>query len=339
MKKSLNLKLGKLMDGNVIPPSIVQDVMHKQDPKLNEVLYKTNNLPQFLKLNYFESVCYPVSVFRYQRNAWYPAKDSLSTKLDKFSVTTLNVWFERNYYFDERTAAIIDMILKSSSQIFCLQEVIWSFLKVIIAHPKIQENFFISDIDGSTLQGYGVFILSRIPISNLSLHTLPTKMGRSCLIATILVNNRPTQVATVHLESLSNSKLREAQLFVIQHILKDNKDVVLCGDFNFDSTHNWLVGMESLENDVLKQWDLANYSDVWSELHPKESGWTFDSEKNRNIQGHKPEQMRYDRIMGKCNSWKLKSIKMIGKENIGIKDLHMSDHFGLECSMENGGEE
>ncbi len=113
-------------------------------------------------------------------------------------------------------------------------------VKVLEKDAWIRNNCVLSD-DGTglTIDCYGLLIISRIPVQQGTFYTLPTNMDRDVLCVEIMSNGMPLLLATVHLESLSFRQYREAQLRIIHQILmgaKPNTDIVLCGDFNFDST-------------------------------------------------------------------------------------------------------
>jgi hypothetical protein len=102
-------------------------------------------------------------------------------------------------------------------------------------------------------------------------------------------------VGTVHLESLNKAPLRRRQFEISISALREYKNAVLCGDFNFCSHRNY-SGVGKLENDCIEEC-APDYVDVWPALRGVDPGYTFNSDINRNI--HQTEMMRYDRIIFK----------------------------------------
>lgn len=205
-----------------------------------------------------------------------------------------------------------------------------------------------SDRDGSTVDPYGVLLLSKLPCSMTS-YAMPTRMGRNLLMAEVNLGEglAPLTVGTVHLESLNSPDVREQQIRVAAEVLKGKSNALLVGDFNFCSYRSWEEGRlleregrandSPLENQVLGR-HLPDFTDLWPELHPDEKGYTFDSARNGVVRRY--EQMRYDRVMAKLGDggWRAVSMEMLGTEPIQGQEewLRPSDHFGLLTRFERG---
>ena len=158
-------------------------------------------------------------------------------------------------------------------------------------------------------------------------------MGRKLHCVEIQLGQDVFCIGTVHLESLSSAALRKQQLEIISNHLSTYAHAILCGDFNFDSKRNYIAKSLPLENDCLKQY-FSGYDDIWTLLHPSQAGYTFDTAKNANLAKHRPERMRYDRIMLRSGIYKAQSICLTGDKVIGdgkLKEVMPSDHFGLLC--------
>jgi len=98
----------------------------------------------------------------------------------------------------------------------CLQEVTPKFVKEFLVKDKwITSNYKVSDSDGSTVQPYGVVLLSKHAFDKLYFVKLPTYMDRSLLVAEYTINSVKFGVATVHLESLGTAPIRKQQLEII----------------------------------------------------------------------------------------------------------------------------
>jgi endonuclease/exonuclease/phosphatase family metal-dependent hydrolase len=62
----------------------------------------------------------------------------------------------------------------------------------------VRKHYTVSDVDGRTLRGYGVVMLSRLPMPRLAMWWLPSNMGRSALIATSTINNETVRPFPAH---------------------------------------------------------------------------------------------------------------------------------------------
>jgi len=261
-------------------------------------------------------------------NSFQPS--NLNLEIEKLSFITFNVWFD-NICFDQRFDEICRIILHHSPDVVCLQEVLPSFVKKLSNVDWVQKHYIVSDTSGDTVDPYGVMILSRIPLTNLKFHELPTYMSRRALIAEFIIHGETLKVATVHLESLNSGEFRKQQLEIIHKLVSDSPNALIMGDFNFDSERNYHEGTLPLENDSMKE-ICSNYQDLWSHLRPGEEGKTFDSEINTIIRS-KFERMRYDRILFRSTNqkWKASEIQLIGTDPIFVNSVKMfpSDHFGL----------
>jgi hypothetical protein len=205
------------------------------------------------------------------------------------------------------------------------------FINRILNEDWVKNEYFVSDnLNGFRVLPYGTFILSKIPVNSFKYTQFPSKMSRKLLTATIIINNESFQISTVHLESLSNSKLRNQQLKIASEVLKDDTSLLM-GDFNFDSLKNH-IDILPLENDCLKEY-FPDFLDLWSHLR-NERGYTFDNEVNHMIKGK--DRSRYDRIIMKSESWECEKIEIIGNDPIQIDDtvkIFPSDHFGLKVEL------
>jgi len=221
-------------------------------------------------------------------------------------VATLNVWFGSKLQ-DARTDALIEVIKSMALDVCCLQEVLPQVASSIVSALP---GWSCSDPgDGSTVAPYGVMTLVSPGIdAAFEFHDMPTTMCRKLLVARLpgLI------VGTVHLESLANHPTRVEQLRRCQHALAQHPDVLLVGDFNFDSQRNFSSPHLPLENDALLH-VMPDFVDVWPSLH-REPGYTFDSAVNPYIT--QSEHMRYDRVMARLESWHVQAIEMFGHEPV-----------------------
>ncbi len=128
-----------------------------------------------------------------------------------------------------------------------------------------------------------------------------------------------------------------AQLAEINSVIrKQNCYSLLVGDFNFDDERNFNKHDSRPTEESLWQQQLPDFVDVWRQLK-QDAGKTFDTSRNVNLDNHRSQVMRYDRIVAGPHSnveWKPASIEMIDEpfESNGTL-LHHSDHFGLIASF------
>ena len=96
--------------------------------------------------------------FRYdsEKKKWQPTsfKKSLSSK--SLKLISYNVWFNTQVSFEKRVQSLIEIFKSKQADVIGLQEVILSFLRLIKEDPWIQQNCFLSDIEGTTFAGYGL---------------------------------------------------------------------------------------------------------------------------------------------------------------------------------------
>jgi endonuclease/exonuclease/phosphatase family metal-dependent hydrolase len=237
------------------------------------------------------------------------------------TLLTWNVWFAR-HRFKERATALLDELRWRAPDVVALQEVTPELLRLLCADPTVRASYQLSDIDGSTFQGYGVMLLSRVPLIGLWMMRLPTRMGRRLLVATL---SSGLTVATVHLEStLSCAPTRADQLGLILPALRsESDDVVLVGDMNFapDAVQ---------ENAALG----PDFIDTWLRLKGDSPGYSVDGLGNpmRALDGD-PIQKRIDRVFVRSTDWSAEEISLTGMVPFDSDGTFVSDHFGLEVLL------
>ena len=242
--------------------------------------------------------------------------------LERLRLATFNVWFG-DMAWKERQVALLSLMQKRELHVIGLQEVTPRFIEELLKVQWVREHYTLSDIWGTSLGSYGVFLLTKLPITNIFLLDLPSQMGRRLLCADLAINNSTLRVGVVHLESLrSEGIMRGLQLDSIFPILIESPQSLLMGDFNFCHTN------EIEENRLPK-----SHIDVWPTLRD-EPGWTEDTAINlmRLDYKGKEKQARYDRVLlGKDGPWMAHKIEIIGTEPVSEDNprIFPSDHFGL----------
>jgi len=247
---------------------------------------------------------------------------------DRLTLVTYNLWFgERCWH--ERIAALLRLVRDARPDVIGFQEVTPPHLERILDEDWVRREYQVSDAAGVTVEPHGVLLLSRLPISVLSLCHLPSRKNRKLVVAELETSEGAVCLGTVHLESSPLSlPVRLEQLDRILPGLHGARHAVLMGDFNFDPRD--LVEQSRIE---------PGYLDLWSALHSGEPGYTVDSVLNqmRFLHKQRHKQARFDRILlrSTVSGWEPESIRMIGTEPISPAhpEVYPSDHFGLVATI------
>jgi tyrosyl-DNA phosphodiesterase 2 len=243
----------------------------------------------------------------------------------RLTVATFNIWFD-SYHARERHDAIMGLLEARRPDVIGLQEVTADSLALVLSKPWIRAEYQPSDVDGRTLDRYGVVLLSRIPARRMTLLPLPSGMGRKLLVFELEVDGMTVSVATVHLESLRESETRGVQLGLIFGQLDASEHAILMGDFNFCSS--W-----PQENARI----APEYRDAWPTVHPDAPGFSEDPTINRMRYQRKNSEkhVRFDRILVKSPVLRPLDIELLGTQPISaeLPDVFPSDHFGLFASL------
>jgi len=207
----------------------------------------------------------------------------------------------------------------------------------------VKENYYISDINGSTLNPIGQILLSKHPFRTLICCFSPKK---NLIIGHFLINGVSTMVPVVHLTSdhekygpNPGSNKRKIQLDIIHDavnfkynskvISEDDKrpDCFLLGDFNQDDPQS--------EDETLNR----GFRDAWTTLYPTDPGITFDTENNFLARlNSKKHPRRLDRIYIRSDQWKEQKLLIFGNKAKELPpevpgedpiQLFPSDHYGL----------
>ena len=235
------------------------------------------------------------------------------------TLVSYNVWFGE-HFLAERRRALMDILRAADADVIGLQEVTPGLLAVLLAQDWVRDGYHFAEV---SVAPYGVMVLSRRPTTRFVEHALPTRMGRSLVIAEI----DDLAVGVVHLESLRYADTRRQQLVTIFPILDTYPHAVLMGDFNMCSS--W---------DENRQLD-PRYTDIWPHLHGDEPGWTEDTEVNkmRLLVNARPTKVRFDRVIVRSTEerWRPVHIERLGTEPVSpdLPDVFPSDHFGLRARL------
>jgi tyrosyl-DNA phosphodiesterase 2 len=187
--------------------------------------------------------------------------------------------------------------------------------------------------------------MSKLPVKSFDcIGFSNSRMGRKLLIADVNIGDAIELVlATSHLESPCPSpptwdqmfsKERVAQAIESLSLLGAFRNVIFCGDMNWDDKGDGPFPLPD------------GWIDAWTELKPGENGWTYDTKANVMLTANRKLQKRLDLFVCKLSDFQVDSIEMIGREPIPglthIKERRVrnetrqlqlpvfpSDHFGL----------
>lgn len=256
---------------------------------------------------------------------------------------TLNVCFEREETFGRRFSALVRLLVAKKYDVICLQECVDDLYERL--RTSLKGSYNISPLVDS---GYYTVMLTKRTLGDANFHRkrLTSQMGRDLLYTDLKrADGGLLTCATVHLESEDNHKIREVQMVQVSEALQNKQNVVIMGDFNFPAHRNYRRNPdEALHNDSLPKC-LKEYSDAWVLLYGRETGYTFDHQRNQwkfdNLNKAKGGY-RFDRVMVKLdkgNRFKLSSMQLTAGDSIGQEwegepyecSMYLSDHLGIEA--------
>jgi tyrosyl-DNA phosphodiesterase 2 len=271
----------------------------------------------------------PVGIFDVHTKQWASQRwtndDALSAvPRDELTVATFNVWFS-DFRAEARYRAIADLMSRKMPDVMVFQEVTPAALAVFLAQPWVRVRYRRAEVTGGDRGNYGMLLLSRLPIRDVTYTRLPTNLARGFLTAELDTGDSALTVVAAHLESgKAAARLRARQLGRIFGSLRRVENAVVLGDFN----------MRDSENDRITK----AYRDLWPTLRPRDDGFTEDTSINlmRLDSKNKQRQVRFDRVLLKGDGWAATSIDLLGTEPISdaLPRVFPSDHFGVLCRLE-----
>ncbi|XP_015063827.1 uncharacterized protein LOC107009074 [Solanum pennellii] len=267
-----------------------------------------------------------------------------TSKSKVLKILTYNVWFA-DIEMNKRMKAIGNLISLHKPDVICFQEVTPEIYD-IFQHSGWWKMYSCSISNVMELtRGYFCMQLSKLAVKSYSCKPFSNSiMGRELCIAEIEVEKDTTLVvATSHLESpcpgppkwdQMYSKERVQQAKEAVELLERKRNVVFCGDMNWD---------DKLDGQFPP---TDGWIDAWGKMKPEEIGWTYDTKSNKMLSANRTLQKRLDRIACKLQDFCITDVKMIGKDAIPnltyikekkvkseVKKLTLpvlpSDHYGL----------
>lgn len=263
-------------------------------------------------------------MLRYDNGAgWVAATALRDASRSQLSVSTFNVWFDP-FFAEKRYQAVADLLAADPPDVMVFQEITDASLEVLLAQPWIREHYLSASIVGRRVGTYGMLLLTRVPVTEVTYTRLPTYARRGFLRADLRVNGARTVVCSIHFDSGKRSaSIRARQLGRIFDELTTDSDAIVLGDFNMRDSENHLV--------------TPPFHDVWPALRPDEDGYTEDTSINdmRYDSTGKKRHVRFDRVLVKGRRWRPMSIELLGTEPISPDHPRVfpSDHFGVRCVL------
>jgi len=140
-------------------------------------------------------------------------------------------------------------------------------------------------VSAQDLGQYGVMILSKHPCWFFDHRYKSSRMGRTLLVAEPIngINGHNILVANSHFESLNEPVERKIQMETAFDRLKRGKEVILCGDFNFDNS--WKHESEVFQNN--------NYVDTFNKFVPEHGQDSFTMFKSPRYSAWRPDKILY----------------------------------------------
>ncbi len=243
---------------------------------------------------------------------------------DALTLATFNIWFS-DYHAGERFRAVADLLSRNMPDVMVFQEVTPAALAVFLAQSWVRVRYRCAEVTGGDLGNYGMLMLSRLPIKDVTYTPLPTNLARGFLTAELDAGGSALTVVAAHLESgKAAARLRAWQLGRIFWTLRRAETAVVLGDFNLRDAENGRI--------------TEPYRDLWPVLRPHDDGFTEDTTINlmRLDSKNKQRHVRFDRVLLKGDEWAATNIDLLGTEPISsaLPRVFPSDHFGVLCRLE-----
>ncbi len=274
------------------------------------------------------------SLYGYSPSGWVaiaPSPEPL--KVGAMAIATFNVLCDIHekelIQTEKRIPAIVQYLRDCNADILALQEATPPLLEALLAQDWTRDYFISEAPAATTLQPYGVLLLSRYPFTVVE-HQFSAH--KRVLVGMWQINGQLLRVAVVHLPSnrAHNAvEVRSRQLSALLEYLKTQPgDCLIVGDFN--------SGADEGEAELIQN----GFIDIWQQLHPFEEGWTFDPQRNTlaALMSLKGESSRCDRLLlrAEAGHWVPRAVELFACEPIPDTEgtLYASDHFGVRAVLE-----
>ncbi len=264
-----------------------------------------------------------VETFDAEAGRWTVSAAATPVDCDELTVSTYNVWNDSKHA-EVRYQAIAQLLSRREPDIMVFQEITGVSYDILCGQAWIRDGYSCAAVVGGDAGNYGMLLLSRLPITQVTYTRLPSRQSRGFLQAELALTGSRTVVCCVHLDSgKASARLRGWQLRRIFRTLRSAHDAVVLGDFNMRDAENPRIA--------------APYRDLWPELRPADDGFTEDTSINhmRYDMKDKHRQVRFDRVLLEGRRWAPAGIELLGTEPISaqLPRVFPSDHFGVECLL------
>src|ERR1700712_5198467 len=142
-------------------------------------------------------------MYEYQEGSgtWCKAEPEVAPiALHSLRVATFNVWFD-SYEQEVRRRAVLDILEREAPDIIALEEVTPAFLDAVLSEPWIRDHYAVSRVWLDPTIRYDVVMLSRLPVTRFTAHTLTSRMGRMLHTVEVATTDGMVAVGGIHLES------------------------------------------------------------------------------------------------------------------------------------------
>ncbi|MCW5805879.1 MAG: DUF504 domain-containing protein, partial [Deltaproteobacteria bacterium] len=215
-----------------------------------------------------------------------------------------------------RWCTALDELSRLDADVIALVEVTAAMRTLILEQPWVRAAYATSHGPDAPIPRYGQLLLARGGIAAAG--ELELVRDKRAVIAEL---GGGLGACVVHLTSNRKAdavQVRAAQLdAVLDHLHRDPRAWILCGDFNADpEEHAAVLG-----------------GDCWSSLHPTDPGFTFDVERNPLAAraSRRGRSARYDRIhLVGSSGFGTVSCDLVGTT---YGDAPPSDHFGVVAEL------
>jgi endonuclease/exonuclease/phosphatase family metal-dependent hydrolase len=237
------------------------------------------------------------------------------------TMVSWNVWFD-----DEtgktRYPLVLQKLASQKADVIALQEVTPAFLRVL-QQSGLQKKFHLTRT--SAHRPYQNIFLSRQKPFLHKVITLPSGMSRSALMIGIKrPGGKKLYIVNVHLESpLEAGDVRSTQLATVHRLLKQQKNVIVTGDFNFGAGVAEERFFRRFYRDAA---DMPGYAEQF----------TYDVEKNHWAKRTKykdEKSRRLDRFYMRFSDQYKWQYRLLNQWQYG-NNLPLSDHYAIRLDLE-----
>ncbi|MFE9480367.1 poly(A) polymerase [Streptomyces spororaveus] len=228
-----------------------------------------------------------------------------------------------------RRPLLLAGLAAADADVIALQEAEPELLRMLLAAPWVREAYTIgTDPGGRDVTECGLLVLSRLPVREAGMHLL--RPHKAVTAVTVDTAAGPLVVANTHLtsdHSENGHDRREAELARLAEGLGGvEAAVALLGDFN-DGRHGAEGPAAAL-----------GMRDAWSDVHgAADETPTFDPAVNplAAVGSLSGRSARLDRILLRSTTARVAGAALRG-DSPGPEGLFVSDHFGVEATVEFG---